>query len=86
MMSRKCLSWYLHGASILAAAVAVGGLLRNLRLFALFFVGFALAMELKLHKMHGGSPADATDERESQIDLGGDYTAMGASKGLRRRR
>ncbi|HWS92891.1 MAG TPA: hypothetical protein VN306_10470 [Mycobacterium sp.] len=62
MMSRKWLPWYLHGALILAAAVAISGLLGNLWLFALFLVGFVLVMVLMMHIMHGGSPTDSTDE------------------------
>ena len=63
MMSRKCLRWHLHRASILAAAVAVSGLLRDLWLFALFIVGSVLAIVSKLHNMHGGRPTDSTDEQ-----------------------
>ena len=86
MMSRKCLRWHLHRASILAAAVAGSGLLRDLWLFALFIVGSVLAIVSKLHNMHGGSPTDSNRRAESQIDLSGDYTAVGASNGLRRHR
>jgi hypothetical protein len=85
-MSRKCLPWCLHGALILAAAVAVSGFLGNLWLFALFIVGFVLVMVLMLHIMGGGSPTDGTDEPEAQIVQDGDYTAISASKGLRRHR
>ncbi|GAB4962808.1 hypothetical protein MAHJHV55_23180 [Mycobacterium avium subsp. hominissuis] len=60
-MSRKCLPWYLHGALILAAAVAISGLSGNLWLFVLFLVGFVLVMVLMMHIMHGGSPTDSTD-------------------------
>ena len=81
MMSRKCLRWYLHGASIRAAAVAVSGFLGNLWLFALFIVGFVLVMVLMLHIMGGGSPTDSNRRAESQIDLSGEYTAVARRKG-----
>jgi hypothetical protein len=59
--------------------------LGSLWLFALFIVGFVLVMVLMLWIMRDRSPPKHR-RAEAQIDRGGDYSAVGAWKGLRRQR
>lgn len=69
MTDPQYLPWYMHGALILAAAVAVGGLFGNVWVFALALLGFVLMMMmLMLHILHGGGPSGvrANRSRSSQ--------------------
>lgn len=68
MTDPQYLPWYMYGALILAAAVAVSGLFGNVWVFALALLGFVLMMMLMLHIMDGGGPSGvrANSSRSSQ--------------------
>jgi hypothetical protein len=68
MMDPKYLPRFLHGALILAAAVAVSGVFGNVWVSALALLVFVLVMMLMLHIMHGcgRSGVRARSSRSSQ--------------------
>ena len=74
MTDPEYLPWYMHGALILAAAVAVSCLFGNVWVFAFALLGFVLMM-LMLHIMHGGGPsgvrANSSRSSQQQTDQGG---------------